>query len=180
MKLGALAIRGVVGPLFVGHGTQKLFGWFGGHGPEGTGQFFESLGLRPGKRHATSAGVAEALGGAMLTLGLLTPVATALITGAMVTAIRLVHGDKGPWMTEGGYEYNAVVIASLLAVTENGPGPLSIDEVAFARFHGTACAIAAVGAGVAASYAATSPPLNEPAPSEPQAQPEPAQAVPAS
>ena len=57
MKLGKLAVRGVVGPLFVGHGTQKLFGWFGGHGLEGTAGFFEQgIGLRPGKRHATAAG----------------------------------------------------------------------------------------------------------------------------
>src|SRR4051812_50134612 len=63
MKLGASAIRAVVGPLFVGHGTQKLFGWFGGHGVEGTGGFFESLGLKPGKRNAVAAGVAEAGGG---------------------------------------------------------------------------------------------------------------------
>ncbi|HET8953111.1 MAG TPA: DoxX family protein, partial [Solirubrobacteraceae bacterium] len=62
MDLGRLLLRGVVGPLFVGHGTQKLFGWFGGHGIEGTGGFFENLGLRPGKRHATAAGWAEAGG----------------------------------------------------------------------------------------------------------------------
>ena len=55
MDLGRFLLRGVVGPLFVGHGTQKLFGWFGGHGPDATGGFFESLGLRPGKRHATAA-----------------------------------------------------------------------------------------------------------------------------
>ena len=69
MKLGSLVIRGVVGPLFVGHGAQKLFGAFGGHGPEGTGQFFEQLGLRPGRHHAIAAGVAEFAGGLMLTLG---------------------------------------------------------------------------------------------------------------
>ena len=77
MDLGRLLLRGVVGPLFVGHGTQKLFGWFDGHGVEGTGGFFESLGLRPGKRHAAAAGWAEAGGGALLTLGALTPLASA-------------------------------------------------------------------------------------------------------
>ena len=64
MNLGQLAIRGVVGPLFVGHGAQKLFGWFDGHGIEGTGGAFESMGLNPGKRHAAAAGAAEAIGGA--------------------------------------------------------------------------------------------------------------------
>src|SRR4051794_41829656 len=66
--IGTLEIRALAGPLFVGHGTQKLFGWFGGHGLEGTGGFFESLGLRPGKRHAAAARPAQAPGGAALTL----------------------------------------------------------------------------------------------------------------
>ena len=100
MDIGRLLLRGVVGPLFVGHGTQKLFGWFGGHGIEGTGGFFENLGLRPGKRHATAAGWAEAGGGALLTLGAFTPLASLLISSTMVTAIRKVHAPKGPWATE--------------------------------------------------------------------------------
>src|SRR6266480_4062665 len=101
MNLGLLVIRVVVGLLFVGHGTQKLFGWFGGYGPEGTGQFFESIGLRPGKRHAVAAGMSETTGGALLALGFLTPVAAALLTGVMATAIRTAHAGKGPWATDG-------------------------------------------------------------------------------
>jgi putative oxidoreductase len=164
MNLGKLALRGVVGPFFVGHGTQKLFGWFGGHGLEGTAGFFEGgLGLRPGKRHATAAGLSEALGGLLITLGALTPLATAMITGTMATAIRKVHLAKGPWNTDGGYEYNAVLIAALLALTETGPGSPSVDEVAFPRMKGTAWALLALGAGVAGSYLATEK-LNEPAP----------------
>jgi putative oxidoreductase len=123
MTLGTAAIRGVVGPLFVGHGTQKLFGWFGGHGVEGTGGYFESLGLKPGKRHATAAGVAETLGGALLTLGALTPLATTLVSGTMVTAIRKAHAQNGPWVTNGGFEYNLVLIAAMTAIAESGPGP---------------------------------------------------------
>src|SRR3954464_11359109 len=106
MNVGQLALRGVVGPLFVGHGAQKLFGWFDGHGLDGTGGFFESLGLRPGRRHAAAAGAAECAGGPLLTLGALTPVAASLITGTMVTAIRKVHGANGPWVTNNGFEYN--------------------------------------------------------------------------
>jgi putative oxidoreductase len=156
MKLGKLALRGVIGPLFVGHGTQKLFGWFGGHGLEGTAGFFESgLQLRPGKRHATAAGLSEALGGALLTLGALTPVAASLITGVMTTAIRKVHAPHGPWVTEGGYEYNAVLVAALFALTETGPGTPSVDEVAFPRLRGTGWALLALAAGVAGSYLAT-------------------------
>jgi putative oxidoreductase len=161
MKLGALLIRGVVGPLFIGHGTQKLFGWFGGHGIEGTGGFFEQLGLRPGKRHASAAGTAEALGGLLLTLGFLTPVATTMITSTMITAIRKVHAPKGPWVTEGGYEYNAVLIATMAAIAENGPGPLSIDSALFPELKGTGWAAFQLGAAVAGSYLATESPINQ-------------------
>ena len=155
MDLGRLVLRGVVGPLFVGHGTQKLFGWFGGHGLDGTGGFFEGLGLRPGKRHATAAGAAETAGGVLLTLGALTPVATTILTGTMVTAIRKVHLSKGPWVTDGGYEYNLALIAGVAALAETGPGSPSIDEALLPRFKGAGWALAAVAAGAAGSYLAT-------------------------
>ena len=152
MELGRTAFRLVIGPLFVGHGTQKLFGWFGGHGLEGTGAFFEGqLGLRPGKRHAAAAGAAETLGGVLLTLGALTPIAAGLVTGTMITAIRKVHAPKGPWVTEGGYEYNAVVVAAMLALTEAGPGRPSVDAAAFPRFRGTGLALAQFAAAAAGS-----------------------------
>jgi len=153
MDLGRTALRLVIGPLFVGHGTQKLFGWFGGHGRDGTGAFFEQLGLKPGKRHATGAGAAEAVGGALLTLGALTPVAAGLITGTMITAIRKVHAPNGPWVTQGGYEYNAVLIAAVLALTADGPGRPSVDAAAFPRLKGDALALATfAGAAAASAY----------------------------
>jgi putative oxidoreductase len=163
MGLGTTAVRATLGPLFVGHGTQKLFGWFNGHGLEATAGGFESMGLRPGKRHALAAGTAEALGGVLLTLGALTPLATAMITGTMVTAIRKVHAPNGPWVTSGGWEYNAVIIAAMAAVADHGPGPASVDAALFPRLKGPVLAALAVGAGVAGSYLATSPPFNEPA-----------------
>jgi putative oxidoreductase len=173
MKLGTIAIRGVVGPLFVGHGTQKLFGWFGGHGLEGTAGFFEQgIGLRPGKRHATAAGLSEAVGGALLTAGAFTPLASSMIIGAMATAIRKVHAPKGPWVTEGGYEYNAVIIATMVAIAESGPGAPSVDSAAFPKLKGTGWALAALAAGVAGSYLATEY-FNEPeTAAEPAAAPE--------
>jgi putative oxidoreductase len=164
MGLGTLAVRGTLGPLFVGHGTQKLFGWFDGHGLDATAAGFESMGLRPGKRHAIAAGAAEAVGGALLTLGAFTPLATSLITGAMVTAIRKVHASNGPWVTSGGWEYNALIIATMAAVAEHGPGKPSVDAALFPRLKGPVWAALAIGAGVAGSYLATSPPINEPAP----------------
>jgi putative oxidoreductase len=170
MNVGRLLVRGVVGPLFVGHGTQKLFGWFDGHGPEGTGGFFESLGLRPGKRHATAAGLSEALGGALLTLGALTPIAQAMITGTMVTAIRKVHLQNGPWVTANGYEYNLTLIALTAALTETGPGGPSVDEALFGdSLKGKGWALAGLAAGVAGSYLVTErlvEPAPEPAPKE--------------
>src|SRR4051812_30112144 len=122
MDFGKTLLRTVVGGLFIGHGAQKLFGWFGGHGPEGTGDFFDSLGLRPGRRQALAAGAAGAGGGALLALGFLTPLAAAALTGTMATAIRKVHGPKGPWVTDGGYEYNLVLATVALALTADGPG----------------------------------------------------------
>jgi putative oxidoreductase len=156
MGLGQLALRGVIGPLFVGHGAQKLFGWFDGHGLEGTAGFFEgSLGLRPGKRHASAAGVTEFAGGALLTAGALTPLATAGLTGSMVTAIRKAHAQNGPWVTGGGYEYNLVLITALTALAESGPGPLSVDGARFPKLKGTALALASLAAGIAGSYLVT-------------------------
>jgi putative oxidoreductase len=164
MGLGTIAVRATAGPLFVGHGTQKLFGWFDGHGLEATAGGFEQLGLRPGKRHAIAAGAAEALGGLLLTLGAATPVAGALITGTMVTAIRKVHAPNGPWVTSGGWEYNAVIIALMAAVVEQGPGKLSVDAKLFPNWKGPMWAALSIGAGVAGSYLATSPPINQPGP----------------
>jgi putative oxidoreductase len=162
MKLRALLIRTTVGALFVGHGTQKLFGWFGGHGPDATGGAFEQMGLRPGKRHALTAGAVEAGSGLLLVLGALTPAAAAGVIGTMVTAIRKVHGKNGPWVTEGGYEYNLLLILTMYALAENGPGPLSVDENLFPGLKGTGLALAALGAGAAGSYLATSQVVNEP------------------
>src|SRR5215208_7004389 len=122
MGVGTALVRGVVGPLFVGHGTQKLFGWFDGHGLDATAGGFEQMGLRPGKRHALAAGAAETVGGALLALGALTPVAASLITGTMATAIRKVHASNGPWVTSGGWEYNAVLIATMASLVDRGPG----------------------------------------------------------
>src|SRR3954470_18949454 len=163
MDLGRTALRFVIGPLFVGHGTQKLFGWFGGHGLDGTGGFFESRGLKPAKRHATMAGASEAVGGALLTLGAFTPVAAGLITGTMITAIRKVHAAKGPWVTQGGYEYNAVLIAAMLALAEAGPGRPSVDAAAFPWMKGNAIALAQFAAAAAGATLLTAQPSEEPA-----------------
>ena len=170
MTIGAVALRGVIGPLFVGHGTQKLFGWFGGHGPEGTGGFFESLGLRPGLKHAKAAGWAETAGGALLTLGALTPVASTLVSATMLTAMRKAHAKNGPWVTEGGYEYNLVLVAAMTALADSGPGKLSVDGALFPRLHGPALAAASLAAAAAGSALATSSRFNDDAPAPQEGQ----------
>src|SRR3954454_10953633 len=122
MSVGRAILRVIVGALFVGHGTQKLFGWFGGSGPDATAQTMEKLELRPPKAHAIAAGAAEAAGGAMLAAGLLTPVASTVLSSVMITAIRKVHRKNGVWSTSGGLEYNAVLRAALFALTAEWPG----------------------------------------------------------
>src|SRR4051812_7099287 len=121
--IGKLILRATVGGYFVGHGLQKLTGL------KQTGELFESVGIKPGRENAVLAGVAETGGGALLTLGLLTPVATSALAGVMTNAIRHVHGKNGPWVTDGGFEHPAVVLAALAALAESGPGPLSLDEM---------------------------------------------------
>jgi putative oxidoreductase len=153
MKFARLVARLIIGILFIGHGTQKLKGWFGGPGIEGTTGMMESLDLHPPRRHAMAAGVAETAGGALLAAGLLTPLASATLIGVMVTAIRTVHGPKGPWITKGGYEYNLVLIAALLALAEEGPGSLSLDGAVGLRARGLPWSLGALALGTAASVA---------------------------
>jgi putative oxidoreductase len=169
-------LRLVVGGLFVGHGTQKLFGWFGGHGLDATAQGFEHLGMRPGRPNAIAAGGAEAGGGALLALGLETPFAASVLVATMLTAIHRVHAKNGPWSSNGGYEYNLVLIAAALALAEVGPGALSLDAARGRERSGSGWALAAlaVGAlGAIGSYAAAAaqPTSVETGPEETEDQP---------
>ncbi len=147
MGIGRLLLRITVGGFFFGHGTQKLFGWFGGKGLDATEQGFESLGLRPARQNAIAAGAAEAGGGALLISGLATPLAASALTATMLTAIDTVHGRNGPWITDGGYEYNAVLIAAAIALVEVGPGPLSLDAARGKQRSGSLWALGALAAG---------------------------------
>jgi putative oxidoreductase len=104
INIGLLIIRLVIGLLFVGHGAQKLFGWFGGYGLKGTGGWFESIGIKPGVTMALFAGLAELIGGLLFALGLLTPLAGIIIAGTMAMAIVKVHAPNGLWSTANGYE----------------------------------------------------------------------------
>ncbi len=170
MKLGITVLRTVVGALFFGHGTQKLFGWFGGRGPEGTGKAFENLGLKPGVKQARAAGAAEAGGGALLALGLFTPAAAAVIIGVMSTAIRIVHFKNGPWATDSGYEYPLALIATMVALADIGPGELSLDHALGTEVKGPLVALLALTAGVGGAAIMTRSTESEPVSTAPAAE----------
>ncbi|WHY89682.1 DoxX family protein [Neobacillus cucumis] len=131
INIGLLIIRLVVGILFIGHGAQKLFGWYGGYGLKGTGGWFESIGMKPGVTMALFAGLAELIGGILFALGLLTPLAGIIIAGTMVMAIAKVHGPNGIWATSNGYEYNLTLIAVTIGIALVGPGQYALDVFLF-------------------------------------------------
>ncbi|UUU34363.1 DoxX family membrane protein [Streptomyces sp. CA-210063] len=125
--LGLLLLRLGAGGVLAAHGTQKLFGWFGGGGIQGTGAFMESVGYTPGKASATAAGLAETGGGTLLALGLATPAAGAAAAGAMGGAAA-VHTPNGFFNASGGYEYAATLGLAAAGLAVAGPGRLSLDH----------------------------------------------------
>jgi putative oxidoreductase len=148
MELGLLVLRLVVGLGFAAHGAQKLFGAFGGHGIQGTAGFFEQIGLRPGRAHAYAAGGAELFGGLAIALGLVTPVAAAVLIAVMTAAILSVHVRNGFFVTNNGYEYNLVLGAVVFALAGIGAGEWSLDNALGIDLAGTGWALAALGAGI--------------------------------
>jgi putative oxidoreductase len=121
-------VRIATGLLLVPHGTQKLFGWFGGYGIAGTEQFFATkLGLPPWV--AVLAGLVEFGGGLLLALGLVTRVAAALVVGLMTVAIIQVHSSNGFFWTEGGYEYPLLWGILALNFVIRGGGRFSLDAL---------------------------------------------------
>ena len=127
--VGLLALRLALGAVFLAHGAQKGLGAFGGPGFEGATGFIGSLGFRPARLWAGLAVGGELAAGFLFLLGLLTPVASLLALATMAVAIAKVHGPKGFFIQNGGYEYNLVLIVAALAVAVMGPGALSLDHV---------------------------------------------------
>ena len=148
MNIGLLIVRLAVGLTLAAHGSQKLFGWFGGGGISGTAPILESLGFRPGRVSAAMAGIAEFGGGLFLALGLLTPLAASVLVGVMIVAIVSGHWANGFFLMKNGYEYAFVAAAAGLAFT--GPGALSADE-ALGLPWPTAAPVAALVLGVLAA-----------------------------
>ena len=182
MDLGRLLLRLTVGGTFFVHGSQKLFGWFGGFGPDGTGQFFESLGLRPGRRNALAAGSTEVGSGVLVALGLATPLAAAGLSAVMITALRTAVWNEGFKPATG--EHEVLLAAAALALTETGPGAPSLDSALGLERSGPGWTLAALAAGAAGSAMAISmgrrqsgapaPDAPADAPATPEAPPAPA------
>lgn len=126
--LALLSARLALGGTIAAHGAQKMFGAFGGPGPQKAAQMMHSLGLRPGERHATMASAAEMTSGALISLGLGGPVGPAMLTSIMLVAIETVHRPKGYWAANGGYEMNVMYLAVALLLANHGYGSLSLDE----------------------------------------------------
>jgi putative oxidoreductase len=152
MAAGLLLLRLVLGLTLAAHGAQKLFGWFGGHGLENTGKFFEQIGFVPGKFNAAMAGLTEA-SGLLLALGLATPLAATLCFSVMLVAALSVHFKNGFFLQKQGYEYNLVLGLSALSVAFTGPGRFSLDDLLGLQHSGFYVGLGALVVGVVGSLA---------------------------
>ena len=149
MPTGRFLLRTTLGSLMLGHGLQKLNGSFGGQGLEATEQAMGALGLHPAKHQARAAALSETVGGGLTALGFLSPLGPAMVAGTMVVAIHKVHAKNGVWISDGGFEYNALIIAAALTLAAQGPGPLSLDGLLRKERSGTKWGILALVMGVA-------------------------------
>jgi putative oxidoreductase len=129
VDLGILIIRVLFGVALAAHGSQKLFGWFGGYGLKGTGGFFEQLGFRPGVPFVAAAGLSEFGGGVLLALGLFTPFGAAAVLSAMLTAIVSVHLKNGFFAMGNGFELPFLYAVAAFALAFTGPGVFSLDAL---------------------------------------------------
>ncbi|WP_274555646.1 DoxX family protein [Streptomyces spiramyceticus] len=144
---GLLILRIALGLTMAAHGSQKLFGWFGGGGIEGTGMFFTASGYPAGEVMAAVAGLTETLGGLGLVIGLLTPLAGAAIVGTMVNALAM-HWSGG-FFAPKGVEYVLLLTAASAALALTGPGRYAVDRfLPGLRTHRLAYGVAAVALGL--------------------------------
>jgi len=135
--LDALPLRIGAGLIFTAHGAQKLFGWFGGYGLEGTAGWMDSIGLSPGLPMATLAGSPEFFGGLLLIIGFLVRPAAFVLAATMIVAIAEVHIGNGLFMANNGYEFALALLAVSVALLFRGAGSLSVDRVLQANLSQT-------------------------------------------
>ncbi|WUT00588.1 DoxX family membrane protein [Streptomyces sp. NBC_00708] len=150
--LGLLVLRAGTGAVLAAHGAQKLFGWFGGGGVEGTTAAMEAMGFHPPKHSAVAAGLGEAGGGVLLALGLATPAAGAAAAGAMAGAVA-VHAPAGFFAQGGGYEYPAFLGFTAAAIGLTGPGRYSVDHATGHAFNQPWMVVLAFAGSAAAAAA---------------------------
>jgi putative oxidoreductase len=148
MDLGILILRLVFGLTLAAHGTQKLFGWFGGMGIAGTAQMMEQLGFRPPRLQAVMSGLVETGSGLALAAGFLTPLAAAAFMSVMFVATVSVHLAKGFFNSNGGFEYTLALATGALAVAFTGPGAMSVDAILGIDWSGPAWGVAALAIAV--------------------------------
>jgi putative oxidoreductase len=153
--LGILLIRVIIGLGIAAHGAQKLFGWFGGHGPKGTGGFMESLGFQPGVAFAVMSGSGEFFGGLLILLGLLGPIGPALVISVLTVAILTVHIRNGFFAANNGFEIPLIYIAGALAVAFTSSSLLTLDNLfGITLFHSAAATWVFVALGLVAGLLA--------------------------
>jgi putative oxidoreductase len=129
LGLDTLPVRIGAGVIFAAHGAQKLFGWFGGYGLEGTAGWMESIGLAPGTLMAVLAGGAEFFGGLLLIAGLLVRPTAVVLAVTMLVAIITVHLQNGLFMSNGGYEFGLALLVISVGLAIRGAGSLSLDNL---------------------------------------------------
>jgi len=169
MSYGLLFLRIVIGGILFAHGSQKLFGWWGGGGLKGTAGWLGSMGFRSPSVMAVMVALAES-SGLLFALGLLTPVAALGMCSAMFVAIGAVHWKSGFWLSAGGYEFNLALLSVAVAVSATGPGRFSLDRALgwddnlSGVWWGVALlGVATAGASVILGPLRTTPPAAEPA-----------------
>jgi len=146
--VSSLVLRVPVGLILAGHGAQKLFGWFGGYGLQGTGQWMASVGIEPGYTMALLAGSAEFFGGIALVIGLLTRPAALVTAFTMLVAMLVVHWPNGFFLTTNGIEYSLTLLAATCALLFQGGGALSLDNViSRSRRNESVCSLSASSTG---------------------------------
>jgi len=129
MNEGLLLMRVVIGLLMAAHGAQKLFGWFGGYGLAGTGQFLEGLGFRPGRFFAVLASGSEVLGGLLIAFGFLGPIGPALVLSVMIVGAVTVHWANGVFAQNSGIEVPLLYATVVTGLALSGPGRYSLDAL---------------------------------------------------
>ncbi len=128
-NLGLLAARVLIGGGMFAHGAQKRLGWYGGPGREGAAGFMHAIGFRPGDTFGVAASTTEMASGAMIALGLGGPLGPAAMLSTMIVAGTSVHGDKGFFAKDGGWELSGIYGAAAVPFATKGYGPLSLDAL---------------------------------------------------